>query len=105
MGEMKMLTEEEFYNKFKLITNHFDNNASFNGDMFETYGDEFDFVYDMAKENRVITIIESDGDDYDEENDELRPIISYATGLHLVNRLGFLVLDKAYEYDFEVKID
>jgi hypothetical protein len=26
------------------------------------------------------------------------------SGFHLVNRLGYLVLDKPYEYEFEVKV-
>ena len=112
--QIKNLTEEEFYEKFKCEKNHIDTNASFSGCMFETYGEEIDYVFKMIKTNRVITIIEGDLDE-DEEyrtliddfgNKVIEPIsnLYYASGFHYVNRLGFLVLDKPYEYEFEVKI-
>ena len=62
------LTEEQFDDCFVLVDNHIDDNAAFDGKMFETYGDEMNFVLEMSKQNRVITIIESDeGCEEDEE--------------------------------------
>ena len=55
---METITEEQFYEQFELIPNHIDNNASFSGDMFETYGEELEFVRELAKQKRVVTIIE-----------------------------------------------
>ena len=71
--------------------------------MFETYGFEFEYVKDMSKENRVITIIE--GEDEDDDNGEPVASMYYTTGYHLVNRIGFLILDKPYTEEFEVKLD
>jgi len=98
------LTEYEFYEKFNTITNHLDNNASFSGKMFETYGEELDFVIEMAKEHRVVTIIEGEGEEEDEEG-FLIPTMYYSSGMHHVNRLGYLILDQPCDIDFEVKID
>ena len=110
--KIEKITEEEFYQKFKRQENLFDNNASFDGCMFETYGEELDYVFEMSKMNRVITIIEGDDereetfiDDMGVEITEAIPNMYYASGFHLVNRMGYFVLDKPYEYDFEVKVD
>jgi len=102
---MKQLTEEEFDNLFTPIQNHLNNNASFNGSLYETYGPELDFVLSLVDSNRVVTIIEGDTEPYDEEVDETPMNLYYVTGYHLVNRLGFLILDKPYEFEFEVKLD
>jgi hypothetical protein len=70
--EIKKLTEEEFDAQYELIDNHIDTNAGFDGKMFETFGEEIDFVREMSKQNRVITILESDDncEDCDEDDDE-----------------------------------
>jgi len=38
------MTEDEWFETYKPIKNHIDVNASFDGHMFETYGDEVEFV-------------------------------------------------------------
>ena len=69
----------------------------------------------MSKKNRVVTIIEGDdGDEYEEtyinlmggEIKEMNSICNlyYASGFHSINRLGYFVLDKPYQYEFEVNI-
>jgi hypothetical protein len=110
--KIENVTEEEFYKKFKRQKNHFDKNASFDGRMFETYGEELDYVFEMSKTNRVLTIIEGDEDGErtfisDMGVEIIEPIsnLYYVSGFHLVNRLGYFVLDKPYEYEFEVKVD
>lgn len=60
--KIENVAEEEFYEKFKRQKNHFDKNASFDGCMFETYGEELDYVFEMSKTSRVLTIIEGDED-------------------------------------------
>ena len=103
---MKQLTEDEFYSLYKPIINKFDNNASINGTFHETYGPELDFVISMIDSNRVVTIIEGDTDvDVDEDVDETPINLYYVSGYHLVNRLGYLILDKPYTEEFEVKLD
>jgi hypothetical protein len=77
--------------------------CSFSGCMFETFTPEISYVLEMAKQNRVVTIIE--GEDEKGEDGEMHSTIYYASGYHLVNRLGFLVVDKPLEEDFNFKID
>lgn len=99
------LTEEQFDDCFTLIDNHIDDNAAFDGKMFETYGDEIAFVIEMSKQNRVITIIESDnGDEVDDEG-YIIPNMYYVSGMHHVNRIGYLITEEPIEFEFECLID
>lgn len=102
---IKQITEDEFYEKYKLVDNHLDNNASFDGKMFETYGEEINFVIKMAKKNRVITII--DGGDVDslDLDGDISSNLYYISGYHLINRLGYLITEKPIKEEFEVKLD
>ena len=106
------ITEDEFWGKYKPIINHLDDNASWNGCMYETYGDERQYCFDLAeKENRVWTIIETSGVEFDpdeeEDDDEVYDpmCVTIISGFHWINRMGFLITEKAYEEDTEVKID
>ena len=101
---MTHLTEEQFYEKYELIENHLEDNASFGGCLFETYGDELLVVQQMAKENRVITIIEGDEE---VENDFGEPTLNmyYVSGMHLVNRIGYLITKEPIKEEFQVKLD
>ena len=101
---IKKITEEQFYDYFTLVENHIDNNASFSGNMFETYGSELQHVQEMAKQNRVITIIETDGDELDEEGD-LIPNMYYVSGMHHINRIGYLITAEPIDFEFECLID
>jgi hypothetical protein len=100
----KKITEEQFDDYFNLIDNHIDTNASFDGKMFETYGDEVAFVVEMSKQNRVITIIESDGDEIDDEGYVI-PNMYYVSGMHHVNRIGYLITEEPIDFEFECLID
>ena len=93
MQTITQLTEAQFDEMFNPIQNHLDENASFSGCMFETYGPELEYVRSLKDTNRVVTILEADGDTF------------FASGYHFVNRLGYLILDKPYEFEFEVKLD
>lgn len=99
------LTETEFDEKFTLIKNHIDDNASFDGNMFETYGEELEFVKQMAKQNRVITIIESDEDCEEDEEGFITPNMYYVSGMHHVNRIGYLITEHPFIFEFECLID
>ena len=93
---MKKITEDEFYEKFTTVKNHLDESAGFDSCLFETYGEELDYVFELSKkENRVWTVIEND----DGEG------LTYATGFHLVNRLGFLITEETWSEEMEVKVD
>ena len=112
--KVEIYTEEEFHTKFKVKRNHIDKNACFDGCMYETFGKELAYVYKMIKKNRVVTIIEGDNEEkeitfFDSKGVKVNDIITtstfcYLTGFHYVNRCGYFVLDKPYEYEFEVNI-
>lgn len=72
---------DEWCDTYKPIKNHIDNNASFNGEMFETYGDEVAFVKEQP-EDRIWMY--GDGDDGG----------SYVwSGWGFVNRLGYFITE------------
>ena len=104
MNSITKMTEDEFYNKFTLVENHIDDNASFDGKMFETFDDELEFVRTQAPLDKVWTIIEGDEEEMGEDG-ELRPNMYYVTGMHLVNRIGYLVSEESYTEEIEVKLD
>ena len=95
MKTIKSLTENQFDEQFTLVENHLDNNASWNGAMFETYGEALDYVLMKAKKsNNVWTIIEGDND-----------TMFIVSGVHLVNRIGYLITNEEWEEETEVEIE
>jgi hypothetical protein len=109
------LTEEQFDDMFNPQINHIERAlvdksiddediCSFGGMMYETFGADLEYVLQMAKEKRVVTIIEGEND-FIGDDGEPHATLYYYSGYHLVNRLGFLILDKPYDEDFEVKLD
>jgi hypothetical protein len=98
MNELIELTEEEWFEQFKPIPNHIDLNASFNdgenGYMFETYGDEIDFVKEQ-KINKIWT--------YGEGDDGGTYIWS---GWRVINRLGYFITTVPYDdsKDYQIQI-
>jgi hypothetical protein len=99
---MRNITETQFDDLFNLIDNKIDLNAAFGGKMFETYGNELAFVQQMAKMNRVITIVETDES---EESDDVIPMMCYVSGYHVVNRIGYFITDAPIDFEFECILD
>ena len=106
MGRRKMnnlieLTQEEWFDKFKPIPNHIDDNASFsdgdNGYMFETYGEELDFVK-SHQSNRIWTYCDNDFGG-----------TSIFQGMRIVNRIGYFVtsvpFDDSKDYQIQISND
>ena len=93
--EHKVIKEEKFYERFNMIKNHIDDNASFDGCFFETYGKELEYVQKIAQETpkKVWTIIECDGRMY------------YNSGFHFVNRLGYFITEEEVEPDVEYTVE
>lgn len=91
------MTMEEWEAKYKPITNHIDTNASFqnesgSGIMFETYGDEYEFVK-QANPNNIWTY--GDGDDGG----------SYIwNGWSLINRLGYFITTEPFPDNVTIQI-
>jgi hypothetical protein len=98
MNDFIELTEEEWFEQFKPIPNHIDPNASFNdgdqGYMFETYGEELEFVKSFDQ-NCIWT--------YGEGDDGGTYIWS---GWHIVNRLGYFITTVAFndKQDYQIQI-
>ena len=98
-----VITEEQFEERFTMKKNHFyedPNDCSFNGCLFETYGEERDFVneaiIDPIKNKHLWTIIEGDCDDK----------LYYVSGYHIVNRFGFFFTEEEVtEEHLTVEID
>ncbi len=74
-----VLTEEQFDERFPLLTNHLDGNASYDGCMFETYGPELAFVR-QQNPDCIWTLMTDDNG-----------LLCLASGYHFVNRLGYLI--------------
>ena len=79
-------TWDEFEAQFRPVRNHIDANASFGGQMFETYGDERGFVHAQPPEH-VWTIIEDDTGD----------LTWISPGFHWVNCLGYIVTKEPWQ--------
>lgn len=123
---MKKITETEFEDNFTVQENHLTGNESFGG-MYETYGEELEYIRSIANENRVWTIIEGDSPrrecEYEARGEEcpyadggsaeahehyvnchINPMY-YVSGLHLVNRIGFIVTKEPYTEDTEIELE
>lgn len=90
-----MITEDEFEERFIPKQNHLrgEDEASFSGWMYETYGEELDFVRSQSQ-GHVWTIV---------ENDE---VLTLLPGYHRVNRLGYILTENPWKTgDEEVVFD
>jgi hypothetical protein len=91
------LSEDEFDNQYPLLTNHLNPSASWvygegPGCLFETYGEELEFVrqQDLAT---VWTLV--DGDDCDQY---------LVSGFHFVNRIGYLISTVPVPEDIDIHV-
>jgi hypothetical protein len=76
------MTFEEADEQFKFMVNNYDENASFDGLMFETYGDEVEYVK-TKPHNRIWMY--GDGDDGG---------LYIWSGWGFVNRIGYFISEK-----------
>ncbi len=79
----KRIHENTWWKKFVPKKNHLDNEASWDGYMYETYGDELEFVRTQP-DTHVWTFLQADDKHY------------VVSGYHLVNRLGYFVTEKPW---------
>ena len=92
--KVSKMTEGEWEKQFKPIRNHLDPNASWqdedgNGIMFETYGNELDFIRGKCEQNPkcIWTLMDS------EEDDDCVVV----EGFHFVNRIGYFITENPAE--------
>ena len=69
-----------------------DDMCSFGGCMYETFGEELEYVKQQPNK-RIWTIVDGDGDD-----------LIIIAGFHFVNRLGYLITDKEWEDENETYV-
>ena len=102
MNDLIELTEEEWFDTFKPIPNHIDDNASFQtedgiGYMFETYDKELAFVKSQDP-NRIWTYCDNDFGG-----------TSIFQGMRIVNRIGYFVtivpFDANKDYQIQISND
>jgi hypothetical protein len=79
----KRIREETWWKKFVPKKNHLNNKSSWDGCMYETYGDELEFVLTQP-DTHVWTFLQADDKHY------------VVSGYHLVNRLGYFVTEKPW---------
>jgi hypothetical protein len=87
--KVKNMNTCDWEDTFKPIKNHIDSDSPYEGTMFETYGEELNFVRTKAKHNPfcVWTLMDSDEDD--------DTII--VEGFHFVNRLGYFITEIPFD--------
>lgn len=92
MQQETNITEDEFVTKYTPIKNHLDNSASHDGCMFETYGEELEYINSIrnTEPKRVFTIIDN--------NDGWTGICA---GYHWVNRVGYLITEEEWRDENE----
>lgn len=82
------MDEDTWWEKFRPIKNHLDDNASFDGCMFETHGPELEFVKKQPAD-RIWTFIEVDD------------VQLIGAGYSYVNRLGYFITEKPWVTQLE----
>ena len=83
---MKTIMYDDWVDQYQPTENPFNKDAGYEGGMFETYGEENEFVLDKLNRNTVWTLITGD-------NEESWIIPGY----HIVNRMGFFITAKPWE--------
>ena len=86
------LTFEEADEQFKFMVNNYDENASFDGLMFETYGDEVEFVKSQSPANIWMYGQGDDGGTY------------VWNGWGFVNRLGYFITEVPCPPDTDIQV-
>ena len=81
--EFEYVDVDVFFDKYNMVQNHIDDNASFDGAMFETYGAEVEFIRQQPND-RVWTWVDGDGGNY------------LVQGFCLVNRIGYILVEESF---------
>lgn len=84
MEEFVELSYDEWERIFKPIKNHLDTNASFNGTMFETYGEELEFVKSQRPDHIWMYGDGDDGGTY------------LWSGWGFINRIGYFITEEPF---------
>ncbi len=85
------ISYEKFVECYKPVKNPINTNASYEGQMLETYGEEMELVK-KANSLCIWTLLETDGESY------------IASGFHFVNRLGYFITEIPYSIDDNIEV-
>jgi hypothetical protein len=88
MKPLQKIEYEEWFAKYKPILNTIEANSSFDGFMFETYGEEVNTVR-LKEDNLIWTMVDSDQTDG----------IILVPGYHFVNRIGYFITEIPWEHE------
>jgi hypothetical protein len=76
--------EDAWIEKFKPRKNQFKDDAPYEGTMYETFGEELEYIQQSGAENCVWTLIEGDDGSF------------ISPGYHLVNRMGYFITEEPW---------
>lgn len=85
------INDDAFIAIFGPVKNAFDDNASFDGCMYETFGADYQHCTNQQVD-RLWTIIEVDG------------VQSIISGFHFVNRIGYLITMQPWPHNVNVNV-
>ena len=85
MSKPTRIEWDEFVAKYRPQQNHIDNNAAFDGCMYETYCAELLYVQSVSG-FRVWTVVETDSGNLETVN-----------GYHHVNRMGYIITEEQWD--------
>lgn len=79
MAKGRISNFESWFTKYNPIENHIDDNAAYDGLMFETFGKEVEFVKEQPR-NYIWTLVEGE-----------RNKMVLMSDWHIVNRIGYFI--------------
>jgi hypothetical protein len=88
----KRMTIEEWEDKYQPMNNHINPEASWNGALYETYGEEVRFIYDTDHTHVWTYMDGDDGGTY------------LVSGRHYVNRIGYIITAVPVPDDYLIEI-
>ena len=86
------MTIEEWEGKYQPMANHIDSDASWNGALYETYGEELEFINKVDYRNVWTYVDGEDGGTY------------LVSGRCFVNRIGYIVTANKWDEDDMIEI-
>lgn len=92
---MKIINFDDFEDLYKPLKNHLDDNASLDGTMFETYGEELDYVLQIHKTQPERVWTYTDG--------EIYPVLT--NNLGFVNRIGYVITEVPFNASEHILVD
>ncbi len=85
MEKQTTITHEAFLDDYLPIKNHLNSHAAFDGLLFETYGEELEFIRSQSTAN-IWTLVEGGGNS-----------MTVISGFHRVNRQGYFLTQNPVE--------